>query len=63
MTEVDDDGEDPDHHVFLAGPSPDKGPPNGGTGQTTSKPPRVRKSKEAQKKHRVNKLCAMANVR
>ena len=44
VTEV-DDNEDPDRLDFLGGPNPHEGPPNGGTGQATSKGPRVRKQK------------------
>ena len=44
VTELDDD-EDPDRLDFLTGPNPHKGPPNGGTGQVTSKAPRALKQK------------------
>ena len=44
VTEVEDD-DDPDRLDFMTGPNPHKGPPNGGTGQATSKGPRVRKQK------------------
>ena len=44
VTEINDD-EDPDRLDFQAGPNPHKGPPNGGTGQITTKLPRVRKPK------------------
>ena len=44
VTEVDDD-HDEDRLDFLGGPNPHEGPPNGGTGQATSKGPRVRKQK------------------
>ena len=44
VTEVEDD-QDPDRLDFMTGPNPHKGPPNGGTGQATSKGPRVRKEK------------------
>ena len=49
VTEVDDD-DDPDRLNFLTGPNPHKGPPNGGTGQTTTKPPRTRKLKTTLKR-------------
>ena len=44
VTEVDDD-HDEDRLDCLGGPNPHEGPPNGGTGQATSKGPRVRKQK------------------
>ena len=44
VTEV-DDHEDPDRLDFMTGPNPHKGPPNGGTGQVTSKAPRAPKQK------------------
>ena len=44
VTEVEDD-QDPDHLDFMTGPNPHKGPPNGGTGQATSKAPRAPKQK------------------
>ena len=44
VTEVDDD-QDGDRLDFLGGPNPHKGPPTGGTGQVSSKAPRVRKQK------------------
>ena len=49
VTEVDDD-DDPDRLDFLVGPNPHKGPPNGGTGQITAKPPRTRKHKTTPKR-------------
>ena len=48
VTEVDDD--DPDRLDFTVCPNPHKGPPNGGTGQATSKPPRTRKPKTIAKR-------------
>ena len=50
VTEI-DDNDDPERLDFLRGPNPHDGPPNGGTGQVSSKGPRVRKSKETQRKH------------
>ena len=44
VTQVEDD-QDPDRLDCMTGPNPHKGPPNGGTRQATSKPPRVRKQK------------------
>ena len=49
VTEVEDD-DDPDRLDFMTGPNPHEGPPNGGTGQVTSKPPRVRKQKTIAKR-------------
>ena len=49
VTDVEDD-EDPDHLVFLGGPNPHKGPPNGGTGQLVTKPPRFPKRKVVAKR-------------
>ena len=50
VTEVDDDGQDPDRLDFLGGPNPHKGPPNGGTRQVTIKPPRTRQRKAMAKR-------------
>ena len=44
VTVVDDD-QDGDRLVFLRGQNPHKGPPDGGTGQTTSKQPSAPKHK------------------
>ena len=49
VTEVDD--EDPDRLDFLGGPNPHKGPPNSGSGQMTTKPPRAPKRKAKLKKY------------
>ena len=49
VTEVDDD-QDSDRLDFMTGPNPHKGPPTGGTGQVSSKGPRVRKQKEIAKR-------------
>ena len=45
-----DDSDDPDRLNFLGGPSPHKGPPNSGSGQVTTKPPRTRKHKKTPKR-------------
>ena len=50
VTEVDDD-DDADRLNFLGGHSPNSGPPNGGMGQTTRKPPRAPKREVAVKRH------------
>ena len=49
VTELDDD-DDPDYLDFLGGPNPHDGPPTGGTGQVTSKPPRAPKLKTIAKR-------------
>ena len=50
VTEVDDD-DDADRLNFLGGHNPNSGPPNGGMGQTTRKPPRASKREVAVKRH------------
>ena len=40
-----EDNDDPDRLDFMRGQNPHEGPPNGGTGQITTKPPRTRKHK------------------
>ena len=48
ITDLDD--EDDDQPDFQGGPNPHDGPPNGGPGQVTRKPPRSRKHKGTVKK-------------
>ena len=49
VTVVDDD-EDPDRLDFLGGHDPHSGPPNSGSGQLTTKPPRAPKPKKTTKR-------------
>ena len=48
ITDVPDD-DNGNHPDFQGGPNPHKGPPSGGPGQVTTKPPRSRKHKVTSK--------------